>query len=152
MVRPLRPDDAALYPVFDAALTEEDRRFRFFTGSPNISASQVHRLVAFDRRTARAFIAIDPDTGVMLGVGRLHGMGPGLGEFAVVVRSDLKGCGLGRALMAEVDEAAASLSILSMVGYVLRDNAGMLAFCRSLGFMFENAPGDASIVLARRDL
>lgn len=33
-IRPLRVEDAALYPAFDAGLSDEDRRFRFFPPRP----------------------------------------------------------------------------------------------------------------------
>lgn len=151
LVRPLRPDDERLYPDFDARLSDEDRRFRFFSAA-HLSERQIWAFTHFDRAEASAFAALDPADGAMLGVARLHRLEVDAGEFAVLVRSDLKGQGLGRELMTRVLRSAAPLGIRRIVGFVLRENACMLAFARDLGFALRADPDDAAVMRAELDL
>jgi acetyltransferase len=55
-------------------------------------------------------------------------------EFAIIVRSDLKGAGLGRLLFQQLIEHARSRGTGRLVGIVLRENKRMLNLCRDLGF------------------
>ncbi len=148
LLRPLEPDDDALYADFDSQLTDEDRRLRFLGALREIPQSQIFRLTHFDRKHARAIAAIEPGTGRLLGVGRIHRISAKEGEYAVLVRSDLKGLGLGHALMDDVLVDAMELGLTSILGLILRENVNMIALCRELGFTF-SATSDASLVEAR---
>lgn len=150
LIRDLRPEDGALYPRFAEAVTPEDVRLRFFAPLSTLTEQRIAALTHYDPAEARAFIALDPDDGAMLGVGRVHRDGPKSGEFAVIVRSDLKGRGLGHSLMDEVIRGAAALGLHTVWGLILRENAGMIALARDLGFSIENLPSDPGLVLARR--
>jgi acetyltransferase len=55
-------------------------------------------------------------------------------EFAVMVRSDLKGSGLGRKLMMKMISYCRGRGTGQIVGQVLTDNVRMLKFVESLGF------------------
>jgi acetyltransferase len=82
-----------------------------------------------------AFIAIKEATGEMLGVVRLHANTEyDRGEYAVLVRSDLKGKGLGWLLMRTIIEYARAEGLHLIEGQVLRENTTMLDMCRELGF------------------
>src|SRR5664279_6587798 len=101
LLRPLKAEDAALYPDFLKDVTIEDLRLRFFAAMREVSPELIDKLVHYDPAHAMAFIAIEERTGRMLGVVRLHD-DPRLGsgksesaEFAILVRSRLKGHGLG---------------------------------------------------------
>jgi acetyltransferase len=54
-------------------------------------------------------------------------------EFAVSVRSDLKGRGLGRLLMQRLIDYARTRGIGEIYGDVLEDNVMMLALAREMG-------------------
>jgi len=56
------------------------------------------------------------------------------GEYAVLVRSDLKGQGLGWKLMELMIEYARSEGLRRIEGEVLAENTSMLEMCRELGF------------------
>ena len=62
-------------------------------------------------------------------------------EFGVIVRSDLKGGGLGRRLMRKMIGHLRARGTQRMVGTVLRENAGMLELARALGFQEDPHPG-----------
>jgi acetyltransferase len=148
ILRPLQPDDDALYADFDGQVTDEDRRLRFLVALREIPLSQICRLTHFDREHARAYAAVEPGTGRLLGVGRIHRISAEEGEYAVLVRSDLKGLGLGHGLMDCVLEGAAELGLKSILGLILRENVNMIALCRELGFTF-SATSEANLVEAR---
>jgi acetyltransferase len=71
----------------------------------------------------------------MIGVVRIHSDSIyENGEYAILLRSDLKGRGLGWALMQLIIEYARSEGLKAISGDVLAENTVMLAMCRSLGF------------------
>ena len=72
MLRPLKPEDAALYPDFLHEVTPEDLRLRFFAAMREVSPELIDKLIHYDPTHAMAFIAIEEATGRMLGVVRLH--------------------------------------------------------------------------------
>jgi acetyltransferase len=70
-------------------------------------------------------------------------------EFAIIVGPDMKGRGLGRALMTEIIEHARRSAIGEVYGVILGDNWAMIALARTLGFTIAADPHDASLVIAR---
>ena len=67
------------------------------------------------------------------------------GEYAILVRSDLKGRGLGWALMRIIIEYARWLGLKAIEGQVLRENTTMLAMCRELGFTIAPDPAERDV-------
>jgi len=61
-------------------------------------------------------------------------------EFGIVVRSDLKGAGLGELLMHKLIRHLRERGTQRLVGIVLRENTRMLELARELGFQQEPAP------------
>lgn len=134
-VRPIRPDDERLYGHFFAAETPEDLRRRFFGPVKDFGHDFIARFVQIDYAQAMAFIALDEATGEMLGVARLHTTsGKDIGEYAILVRSDLKNHGLGWQLMQMIITYARAKGFRRIEGQVLHDNTTMLDMCRELGF------------------
>jgi acetyltransferase len=148
LVRPVRPEDEALYPPFFAAVTQQDLRLRFFAPLKEFSHAFIARFTQIDYARAMAFIAIDEATGQMLGVVRIHA-DPTFesAEYAILVRSDMKGHGLGWLLMEMIIEYARAEGFSSVRGQVLRENTTMVEMCRKLGFRISSDPQDPSIVV-----
>jgi acetyltransferase len=97
-----------------------------------------------------AFLAIEAATGNMLGVIRLHAdANYDTGEYAVLVRSDLKGRGLGFLLMQLIIEYARAEGLRTIEGQVLSENTVMLAMCRQLGFDVAPDPRDPDTYIVR---
>lgn len=135
LIRPLRPQDTALYPEFLASVDAEDLRLRFFARVAELSAAEIDTLAHFDYRHAMAFIALDEDTGHMLGLVRLKDeLDEKTTEFAILVRSRLKGHGLGWLLMRRVIDYAKEKGLRRVYGDVLTENTTMLQMCAELGF------------------
>ena len=152
-IRPIRPDDEALYEQFFAAVSAEDRRLRFFGAGPNLSRGLLARLTQIDYAREMAFVAIDKGTHALLGVVRMvadpdycHG------EYAILVRSDLKGRGLGWRLMQHLIEYGKSEGLQQLNGVVLADNGNMLEMCRRLGFLVAGEASDPGMRRVTLDL
>jgi acetyltransferase len=138
LMRPIRPEDEPDHHLFISRLTPEDKRFRFFGAVREFSHPQMSRFTQNDYDREMAFIATAPNE---------HGQSETLGvvrtvsdpdntraEFAVVVRSDLKGQGLGRALMEKSIRYCRDRGIHEMWGQILGDNFAMLHLAGRLGF------------------
>jgi acetyltransferase len=69
------------------------------------------------------------------------------GEYAVLIRSDLKGQGLGWILMQHLISYAKSEGLKTLYGSVLRENTLMLQMCRELGFSVGRDPEDNTVYL-----
>lgn len=147
-VRPVRPEDEELFRTFFEAITPEDLRLRFFAPVRDFSHRFLSRLTQLDYARAIAFAAIDPETADLLGVVRLHAdPDHQTGEYAVMVRSDLKGVGLGWALMKLIIRYAKVDGIQTIKGEVLKENTSMISMCQALGFSVGTSPDDPGIAL-----
>jgi acetyltransferase len=135
LVRPLRPEDEPTIHEFLRHVTPHDLRLRFFAPMKEFTHEFIARLTQLDYARAMAFIAFDEATGEMVGVVRLHSDSIyESGEYAILLRSDLKGRGLGWALMQLIIDYARSEGLKTISGDVLRENVTMLEMCRQLGF------------------
>jgi acetyltransferase len=152
-VRPIRPEDEALYPAFMNVVTAEDTRLRFFAPIKEFSHGFIARFTQIDYARAMAFIAIEEASGQMLGVVRIHTDSEyRTAEYAILVRSDLKGHGLGWLLMELMIEYARAEGLQSIRGQVLQENRTMLQMCRQLGFHIAPDPDESSIVIVTLSL
>lgn len=145
-IRPLKAEDANLYPDFLAEVTPDDLRLRFFAAMREVSHELIDKLVHYDPEHAMAFIAIAEPSGQMLGVVRLHDDPGGEGgEFAILVRSHLKGHGLGWLMMKHMIAYAQEKGLETVHGQVLAENATMLQMCTELGFHVGEDPGERGV-------
>jgi acetyltransferase len=152
-LRPIRPEDEPLYQPFFAAVAAEDLRLRFFAPVKDFSHAFIARFTQIDYARAMAFVAIKETTGEMLGVVRLHTRTDyNSGEYAILVRSDLKGHGLGWLLMQTIIEYARSEGIGAIEGQVLHANSAMLQMCGQLGFAICHDPDDPQISVVKLSL
>jgi len=146
LVRPVKPEDEPLYPPFLGRVTSEDLRLRFFAPVKDVSHNFIARFTQIDYARAMAFVAIDPLTGEMFGVGRLHtSRQANRAEYAVLVRSDFKGRGLGWLLMQQLIEYARREGIAILHGEVLTENTTMLRMCAELGFRITDSADDSTV-------
>lgn len=145
-VRPIRPEDEPGLIAFLQKISREDLRLRFFAPMKEFTHPFVARLTQIDYARAMAFVALDPVSKDILGVVRMHSDSAyESAEYAVLVRSDLKGRGLGWAMMQLLIDYAKSEGLQSLTGQVLRYNTRMLEMCRALGFSVDANPADADL-------
>jgi acetyltransferase len=145
-VRPIRPEDEPLIHELLRHVTSQDLRLRFFASMKEFSHEFIARLTQLDYARAMAFVAFDEATNELVGVVRLHSDSIyENGEYAILLRSDLKGRGLGWALMQLIIEYAKSEGLKVVSGDVLAENTVMLAMCRKLGFEVKTDPVEHGI-------
>jgi len=149
-VRPIRPDDEPLIHAMLRHVTSHDLRLRFFGPMKEFSHEFIARLTQLDYARSMAFVALDEATGEIAGVVRLHSDSIyETGEYAILLRSDLKGRGLGWTLMQLIIEYARAEGLKSIWGDVLAENTVMLEMCRSLGFEVKPDPVEHDIYCVR---
>jgi acetyltransferase len=146
LIRPIRPEDEPQHRRFLEQLQPEDLRLRFFSVRRELPRSELARLTQIDYAREMAFIAIRtlPDgTEQTLGVVRAVIDPDNVdAEFAIVVRSDLKGRGLGHLLMRTMIDLLVQRGTQRLVALVLRENLPMRQLARSQGFVLDEAGSD----------
>jgi acetyltransferase len=152
-VRPLRPEDEDMLRRFLERITADDLRLRFFAPVRHFSHAFLSRLTQLDYARAIAFAALDEPTGDLLGVVRLHAdSNYENAEYAVLVRSDLKGRGIGWKLMELIIRYGRSENLKCIEGQVLQENTTMLDMCRQLGFAITDDANDRTMKVVRLQL
>jgi acetyltransferase len=152
-LRPIRPEDEAQHLAFLARLDPTDIRMRIFYSRRSIERSELARLTQIDYEREMAFIATAPLEGggeETLGVVRaVIDLDNADAEFGIVVRSDLKGGGLGEMLMHKLIGHLRERGTQRLVATVLAENARMLELARDLGFsVAPPQPGEDTVNIA----
>jgi len=128
-------------------MSAEDMRMRFFAAMKGLSHQLAARLSQIDYDREMALVALAGNSETVLGVARFAADPDNrCAEYAVEVRSDWKGRGLGYLLMTRLIDVARRRGIGEMAGVVLHENAAMLQMCHSLGFTLAPDPQDPSLV------
>jgi acetyltransferase len=150
-LRPLRPEDEPMLHDLATHMSHEDLRLRFFTPLAGLSHAVAARLSQLDYDRELALLAeLD---GMALGVAHFFADPDRLrAEYAIAVRSDWKGRGIGYLLMTRLIDIARERGIGELIGEVLRENQPMLQMCRELGFSLVPQPADPTIVLVKKIL
>jgi len=139
LVRRARPDDVAAYRDFVRHVDAEDLRLRFFAHIAELTDAEADKLTHLDYAHDMAFVALDEGSGEMLGLVRLRDeLDEETAEYAILVRSRLKGHGLGYLLMQRVIQYAKDKNLRRVYGDVLVENTMMLQMASELGFHIED--------------
>jgi len=151
LLRPIRPEDEAVLQDLFTHMSRNDVRLRFFAPMRKLSHALAARLSHLDYGREMALVA--QHGGMTLGVARYSAYPDRLSaEFAVAVRSDWHGRGVGYLLMARLIEVAQQSGIGELAGLVLHENKPMLDMCRELGFTIAPEPNDATVLRVRKSL
>lgn len=152
-VRPVtEADEAALRTFFDA-VSDEDRRFRFFAASEHVSTEQLDALLHADHFRSESFIAFDGATGELVASALLASDSKlDTGEIAVSIRSDYRGKGVGWALLDFLAEEARARGIRRVIAIESRDNHAAIELEREKGFTPEAFDGDPTLVVLSKTL
>jgi acetyltransferase len=153
LLRPIRPADISLYPAFLANVTADDMRLRFFSKAKSIPHQLLLRLTQLDYNRDMAFLALEKESGELAGIVRLSSdPDHQVAEYGLLVRSDLKGHGLGWALLNHLVDYAAHDGLKRIEGIVLSENETMLTMCREFGFSVRQHPSEQGMSLAALEL
>ncbi|MEF2144347.1 MAG: bifunctional acetate--CoA ligase family protein/GNAT family N-acetyltransferase [Desulfovibrionaceae bacterium] len=150
-IRPIRPEDEPAHRAFLSSLSDDDLRLRFF--------GVVRR--DFDHKDLAAFTQIDYDREMAFIAQRTNEQGEPetLGvsrtitrpdnseaEFAIVVRSVLKGQGLGSMLFKKSIDYTRERGTAKLMGQTMTENQGMQGLARKFGFTISADAEDSQLV------
>jgi acetyltransferase len=139
VLRPIRPEDEAAHRAFIRQLSDDDLRMRFF-GSVrrDFDHKDMARFTQIDYDREMAFIAsAQTETGLpeTLGVVRTATKPDNTeAEFAIIIRSDQKGTGLGSMLFRKMIDYTRGRGTRHLVGQTLVENKAMQGLARKFGF------------------
>ncbi|MEW5774939.1 MAG: acetate--CoA ligase family protein [Thermodesulfobacteriota bacterium] len=147
VLRPIRPEDEPAHWEFISRLSLDDMRFRFFGMVRELPRSEMVRLTQIDYDREMAFIATSPDavTGRAETLGVVRAMtrpDNRSAEFAIIIRSDLKGLGLGRLLMEKIIRYVKSRSTKYLLGEAMLENSAMAGLAEAVGFKVKKNTAD----------
>ena len=146
VLRPIRPEDESQHLAFLEKLDPVDIRMRVFYSRRSIEHSELARLTQVDYEREMAFIATAPlEAGgeeTLAVVRAVCDPDNHDAEFGIVVRSDLKGGGLGELMMRKLIAHLKSRGTKRLVATVLRENARMLELAHDLGFSYDAVQPD----------
>ncbi len=136
LLRPILPEDEPMHAEFMRGVSKEDLYKRFFSDVGEINHEMLANFTQIDFDREIAFVAVtqqeDPQ---IIGVSRaLINPQNTDAEFAILIRSDLKGVGLGSILMNKIITYCRDRNTLKMSGMTMPDNTGMLTLAKKLGF------------------
>lgn len=152
-VRPAaEADEPALGAFFDA-VSDEDRRFRFFAASEHVSHQQLEPLLHADHFRSESFLAFDEATGELIASALLASDAQlDTGEIAVSIRNDYRGKGVGWALLDFLAEEARTRGIRRVISIESRENHAAIELEREKGFLPEPFDGDPTLVVLSKTL
>jgi acetyltransferase len=152
-LRDVGPADAERLQDLVHHMSLADIRLRFFAPVRDLSPELVFRLSHPDPSREIAIAALPLDEESFLGVARIAADDTlREGEYAIAVRTDMKGHGVGYLLFGRLIERARALGIRELWGDVLRENDAMLLMAREHGFAVSDHPDEAELVRVRRKL
>lgn len=159
IIRPIQPEDEPLMTEFTMALSPQNLYLRYFHAiSPTrlIAHEQLARLTFVDYNREMALVAVRNDLksrsqqivahGQLV---KLHGLNEA--EFAIQVRDEFQGTGLGTELLKQLLEFARNEGIERVVAEIMPENGSMRHVAAKLGFTFEHTSNGQNI-LAEIDL
>lgn len=148
-LRPIRPEDEARHLSFFHKLDPEDVRMRMFSARRSLEHSELARLTQIDYEREMAFVAtVTNADGSEETIGSVRGISDpnnDEAEFAVIIRSDMKGKRLGWLLMDKLIRYLRANGTHRVVGTILKENSGMLDLARGLGFVITRHPEDPDL-------
>lgn len=159
LFRPIRPEDEPLMVRFHEAMSDDTVYYRFLVPIP-LSVRVQHENLAcaccvdFHREMGIVVEYTDPKTHepIILAVGRLNRISASCtAEFALAVRDDFQGQGLGHTLLERLIEIGRAENLEQIVGNILPENRRMLDLCAKLGFRHYKRPGEEVISVYRYD-
>jgi acetyltransferase len=151
LIRPIRPEDETGLGDLLNSLDPADARMRFFGTMRSLPRSQLARFtqIDYDREMALVAIGFGSD-GVERSLGEVRTVvDPDnvVADFAVVVRSELKGKGLGRLLLKSIIDYSRGRGTRELRGETLAGNLRMQHLAQGLGFMLTAGADPATVDL-----
>ncbi|MGF1686720.1 bifunctional acetate--CoA ligase family protein/GNAT family N-acetyltransferase [Photobacterium japonica] len=145
LLRPILPEDEPLHADFISHVSVDDLYKRFFSDVGELNHEALANLTQIDYDREMAFVAVEmilDDQGQpvpsIIGVTRaLSDPDNTEAEFAILVRSDLKGIGLGSILMNKIIRYCQKTGLKYITGMTMPANRGMIMLAQKVGFQID---------------
>ncbi len=140
LFRPILPEDEPLLKLFIDQVTKEDLYYRYFSEINEFSHDDLANMTQIDYDREMAFVAVRQknDGPEIIGVTRALSDPDNIdAEFAVLVRSDLKGLGLGSELLEKMIQYTRSHGLTRLTAVTMPNNRGMIGLAKKLGFSID---------------
>ncbi|MCL1048948.1 acetate--CoA ligase family protein [Shewanella abyssi] len=138
MLRPILPEDEPKHLAFDNSLSDEDRYKRYFGVRSKMTHEEMAVLTQIDYAREMAFIATSKgDDGEDITLGAIRAsIDPDNteAEFAMAVRSNHQGQGLGKLLLEKLIRYYRNNGTEVLTGFTLFENRNMASLAKHLGF------------------
>lgn len=133
LLRPILPEDEPAHKTFISQVSEDDLYKRFFSEIGEFNHEALAKFTQIDYDREMAFVAVY--NGMIIGVARaLSDTENKDAEFAILVRSDMKGIGLGHILMSKLIDYAKQRGLSTLTGMTMPTNRGMITLAQKMGF------------------
>ena len=144
-------DEAVLAAFFDK-VSDEDRRFRFFTAGAHVSHEQLDPFIHADHVRSESYLAFDAANGALVASGLLAcDSACETAEVAISIRCDYRAMGLGWVLLGFLGDVARAMGVRQIIAIESRDNHAAIDLERESGFVPQPMEGDPStIILTKR--
>lgn len=150
-LRPVRENDGQALAAFFAAVSDDDRRFRFLSAAPTVNVEQLHDITHCDHHHSETFLATDPRDGRIVAAATLAAdERRTLAEVAISVRANRRGQGIGWCLLSHVAEQARLWGVSRLQAIESRANHAAIDLEREQGFVARPIEGDPSLILLER--
>jgi RimJ/RimL family protein N-acetyltransferase len=139
VLRPVVPDDKALFLAAFERLSPLSRYRRFLSPLPNLNPALLAYLTEVDHRLHCAWVAVVEEEAGPAAVGAARAIrldDPRTAEMAITVIDDYQRRGIGSLLLAVLVRDALEQGVTRFVGLVLADNIPMRALLRRAGARF----------------
>jgi GNAT superfamily N-acetyltransferase len=139
-IRPIRPADESLQRDAFYNFSRETVYYRFFSYLKAMPHEQLKKFVNIDYEEEMALVAVVLDSGMekIVGIGRyIVDRATNFAEFALVIRDDWQGRGIGKALLNSIIEVACKKGLEGFTAYILERNKRMLGLLDKTGYPYE---------------
>ncbi|WP_340618692.1 bifunctional acetate--CoA ligase family protein/GNAT family N-acetyltransferase [Xenorhabdus entomophaga] len=151
LLRPILPEDEPLLKTFIDQVTKEDLYYRYFSEISEFTHDDLANMTQIDYDREMAFVAIRHPTTTpeIIGVARAMADPDNIeAEFAILVRSDLKGITLGYQLMTKLIHYTREHGIQVLNAITMPENRNMIQLAKKLGFTIDIQLEDGIVNLA----
>jgi acetyltransferase len=156
LLRPVTPEDEPAVQGLFSHMSPHDIRMRFLAPKKMLSHALAARLTQIDYDRDMALVLAQPGTPGKTDVYAVTSVAADPGgdkaEYAIMVRSDMQGMGLGSLLTRRIIEYCRRRGIREIFGEMLRENRPMRRICEELGFSTRTSADDPEVIEVRLTL